>query len=239
MFNMLHYSIHSNDFNPSPDGKAHHGKIKSHRTVDIKEVVKRMITNGSTVTEPDTLAVYAELQNTLKFFLLNGFSVKLDGICTISTAISGKFDGPTDSFDNKRHAIEVGLRPDQQLKKHLNINKLMHKDSANSPVPHPVSIYNHRTASYEDTLSKGGTCTIKGRRLKCVHSQDDEGIFLIDPDTSNATKMVEISHNTARKLMFQVPDVAPGEYFLEVRSRLTKNVKKLRVGSYSGRLTVI
>jgi len=87
-------------------------------------------------------------------------------------------------------------------------------------------------------VTPGSIGTISGNRLKFSAAAADEGIFFVHA-TGNAgpVKVAAVQGNKPGQLVFLVPALPAGGYFVEVRARMT-NGQELRTGRLDSVLTV-
>jgi len=79
------------------------------------------------------------------------------------------------------------------------------------------------------TITSGNIGTINGHRLKFNPDQADEGIYFVNVDTGADLKLTIIQKNKPGQLVFLVPTVPGGQYYLEVRTRF-RDSAEIRTG---------
>ena len=77
---------------------------------------------------------------------------------------------------------------------------------------------------------------LQGSHLRFDEAMDDEGVFFIDQDKAE-TKALTILYNQPARLVFSIPELEPGTYAVEVRTRLHGS-KRLRTGRLDATLEV-
>jgi hypothetical protein len=110
------------------------------------------------------------------------------------------------------------------------------KVDAEKRAPNPNYFIDAKTSNR--TITPGGGATIKGSHLKFDEDDPKQGIFFINTDDRKVTRVDGIMRNMPSELIFQNPDLLPGNYRLEVRS-LLKNAPKISTGRLSEGLKVI
>src|SRR5699024_7875446 len=86
----------------------------------------------------------------------------------------------------------------------------------------------YTTDTTKATITPGGAARLIGKNLKFDEKDDEQGIFFVNEIGWEATRADGILRNKPGELMFQNPDLAPGNYRLEVRSILefTSQIRK-------------
>ena len=233
---MIKYGLYGNAANQK-DGQLH-GRVHHNKTISTKALIKKMVAKKTTIGEAEIVGAVSLLGDVLAESFKDGFGVTLDGVGTLTLSINGQFDGAHDSFDPERHQLNINIRPSVALVKQLNTEGDLHKEEASSPAPALNTLTDVVSKTRNEILTQGHLCTVRGYRLRFDAAQMDEGVFLIDNETQKAYKVEEVSKNMPSEIIFNVPTIDAVHVTLQVRSRLGRNVKTLRVGTLSGRLRV-
>ncbi|KKK90036.1 hypothetical protein LCGC14_2727100, partial [marine sediment metagenome] len=97
----IKYALFENNLTSDPDD--FNAVVQITTGIDTDAIIKRVLDQGSTVTEADLRASAADLVKATKSFLLEGARVHFFGLADFFPRVKGKFTGPMDSFDPARH----------------------------------------------------------------------------------------------------------------------------------------
>ena len=103
---MLKYCLRENLLTPAPDD--YMAQAADVRSYTLDEIIDLMMEKGTTLTRADvaaTLQVYGEVVSAI---IKDGSAVNTP-LMNTSMSISGVFDGANDSFDKKRHTVNLNI----------------------------------------------------------------------------------------------------------------------------------
>ncbi len=207
------YSLDRNNLN---DKGGFFARTSSHGTADLDMIAERILARGSTLSKADVLAVLYLLLEVIVDLVLEGWRVNLGGLVHLYCSIEGFFDSLEERFTPGRHKLKgvakTGARYERALKTRGRLARQVNRQI--DPIPRT---FTDLLTEAHDRFTPGGKGRLSGRWLKLDLAAPDEGVFLID-QAGQALKL-NIIHNTARLLIFDLPDVSPGSYRLEVRAR--------------------
>ena len=234
---MLKYCLRENLLTPAPDDyMAHMADVRSY-TLD--EIIDLMMEKGTTLTRADvaaTLQVYGEVVSAI---IKDGSAVNTP-LMNTSMSISGVFDGANDSFDKKRHTVNLNITAGTLLRDAVT-NVKCEKTEGVSTDPYITEVTDIVTGTVNTTLTKGGVVQLVGSRLKFDAKDTAQGIFFV-PETGEAIRAAVIAENKPARLMAIIPaDLAAGTYYIEVRTKIAeggKALKNLKTGRFAKALTV-
>jgi len=157
-----------------------------------------------------------------------------------SMSISGVFDGANDSFDKKRHTVNLNITAGTLLRDAVTKVKC-EKTEGVSTDPYITEVTDIVTGTVNTTLTKGGVVQLVGSRLKFDAKDTAQGIFFV-PETGAPVRAAVIAENKPARLMAIIPaDLAAGTYYIEVRTKIlegNKSGKTLKTGRFNKALTV-
>jgi len=223
----INYALFENHLTSDPDDYA--AQVKITGSADLEALAERMIDQGSTVTKPDILAVLEDTIKATESCLLDGYRVQLGGLCELFPRIKGVFNGITDTFDASRHRVDVGANPGVRVRKTVRVGATVTKIETIKPAPALLEYVDLGSGETNGTITSGNIGTINGHRLKFNPEQDDEGIYFVNIDTGAEVKLTAIQRNKPGQLVFLVPTVPGGQYYLEVRTRF-RDSAEIRTG---------
>ena len=234
---MLKYSLRENLLTPAPDD--YMAQAADVRSYTLDEIIDLMMEKGTTLTRADvaaTLQVYGEVVSAI---IKDGSAVNTP-LMNTSMSISGVFDGANDSFDKKRHTVNLNITAGTLLRDAVTKVKC-EKTEGVSTDPYITEVTDIVTGTVNTTLTKGGVVQLVGSRLKFDAKDTAQGIFFV-PETGNPVRAAVIAENKPARLMAIIPaDLAAGTYYIEVRTKIlegNKSGKTLKTGRFNKALTV-
>ena len=234
---MLKYCLRENLLTPAPDD--YMAQAADVRSYTLDEIIDLMMEKGSTLTRADvaaTLQVYGEVVSAI---IKDGSAVNTP-LMNTSMSISGVFDGANDSFDKKRHTVNLNITAGTLLRDAVTKVKC-EKTEGVSTDPYITEVTDIVTGTVNTTLSKGGVVQLVGSRLKFDAKDTAQGIFFV-PETGAPVRAAVIAENKPARLMAIIPaDLAAGNYYIEVRTKIlegNKSGKTLKTGRFNKALTV-
>ncbi|UTC62101.1 DUF4469 domain-containing protein [Treponema sp. OMZ 799] len=234
---MLKYCLRENLLTPAPDD--YMAQAADVRSYTLDEIIDLMMEKGTTLTRADvaaTLQVYGEVCSSL---IKDGSAVNTP-LMNTSMSISGVFDGANDSFDKKRHTVNLNITAGTLLRDAVTKVKC-EKTEGVSTDPYITEVTDIVTGTVNTTLTKGGVVQLVGARLKFDAKDTAQGIFFV-PETGNPVRAAVIAENKPARLMAIIPaDLAAGTYYIEVRTKIlegNKSGKTLKSGRFNKALTV-
>lgn len=205
------------------------------------DLVRDIIDQGSTVREPDILAVTAALKLACQRRLEQGQRVNYFGMMDFFPRIKGVFNGPTDVFDPARHHIDVGANPGSELREVVRSAATVLKVEALKPAPNPIEYRDVASDTTNDTVTPGNIGQLTGSRLKYDPSAADEGVYFVATTDGAETKVTTMQKNKPAQVVFMVPaSLRAGTYHVEVRARMGHgtSTRDLRMGRLDAVLNV-
>ncbi|AIN93157.1 DUF4469 domain-containing protein [Treponema putidum] len=221
---MLKYCLRENLLTPAPDD--YMAQATDVRSYTLDEIIDLMMEKGTTLTRADvaaTLQVYGEVVSAI---IKDGSAVNTP-LMNTSMSISGVFDGANDSFDKKRHTVNLNITAGTLLRDAVTKVKC-EKTEGVSTDPYITEVTDIVTGAVNTTLTKGGVVQLVGSRLKFDAKDEAQGIFFV-PETGEAVRAAVIAENKPARLMAIIPaDLAAGTYYIEVRTKIDMGGKKLK-----------
>jgi len=234
---MLKYSLRENLLTPAPDD--YMAQVTDVRSYTLDEIIDLMMEKGTTLTRADvaaTLQVYGEVVSAI---IKDGSAVNTP-LMNTSMSISGVFDGANDSFDKKRHTVNLNITAGTLLRDAVTKIKC-EKTEGVSTDPYITEVTDIVSGKVNEVLTKGGVVQLVGSRLKFDAKDTAQGIFFV-PETGNPVRAAVIAENKPARLMAIIPaDLAAGTYYIEVRTKYanaTKQLKTLKIGRFAKPLTI-
>ena len=234
---MLKYCLRENLLTPAADD--YMAQAADVRSYTLDEIIDLMMEKGTTLTRADvaaTLQVYGEVVSAI---IKDGSAVNTP-LMNTSMSISGVFDGANDSFDKKRHTVNLNITAGTLLRDAVTKVKC-EKTEGVSTDPYITEVKDVVSGKTNDILTKGGVVQLVGSRLKFDAKDAAQGIFFV-PETGEAVRATVIAENKPARLMAIIPaDLPAGTYCIEVRSKHSgggKPLKAVKAGRFAKPLTV-
>ena len=233
---MLKYALRENLL--TPDENDYMAQTADVRSFSLDEIIDLMMEKGSTLTKADTkaaLQVYGEVVSAL---IKDGAAVNTP-LMNTSLSISGVFNGATDSFDKKRHSVNLNLTAGPLLKDAAAKIKCEKTEAADTN-PYITEVTDLVSGKVNEVLTAGGIVQLVGSRLKFDQKDESQGIFFV-AETGEAIRATVIAENKPARLMAIIPaDLPAGNRYVEVRTKYTvggKPLKKAKIGRFTKPLT--
>ena len=224
----IHYSLYENPLTTDPDD--YNAKVSSIRTANLDDVISRMVERGSTVTRADIISVMEDFEHALKSLLIEGSNINLP-FANYSASIKGVFKGPADKFDPARHKAAVNVHTGKKIKDFFSKNAVCEKVQAILPTPNLIDFIDLSTGERNSIVTPANMGQILGSRLKFDSEVNEEGIYFIAADNTEV-KVSVIGKNKPGELMFLIPpELAAGDYILEVRASFGDSVRTGRLNA--------
>ncbi len=230
----IQYYLLNNQLSDEPNQQI--ARVQTRGKKDLDDIVRLIVTRGSTLGEPDIHGVLTELGHVILAMLEEGNAVYLP-FATFKSKIKGTFVNHNDGYDPSRHMLLPNIAKGPILKKLyggniLRVEKIDHPNNK----PELKSFVDMSSGAYNETVTPGGMGSLIGKRMRFNEEGDSEGVYLVDTTTQEATKAPFVGLNSATKQAFLIPSsLSPGEYFLEVR---VAHGEKIAIGRLDDRLTV-
>lgn len=228
----IQYALQPNPITPDPNDRT--AKVSTRETLVLGDVMKRMLKRGTMVTETDMLATLNLFFEVVTDELAEGSAVNLP-LVNLKPSIKGVFKDANDIYDSSRHKLTSASSPGVLLGKKMAAAKT-EKIASSLPGPTINAFEDINSQSQDAAITPGGIGKIVGEELKFIASQTDEGIFFID-DEGGETRVSVIASLTEGQIMFMIPQLASGDYTLEVRRAYTA-ARSIRRGTLDHVLTV-
>ncbi|MCB9104755.1 MAG: DUF4469 domain-containing protein [Anaerolineales bacterium] len=229
---MIDFGLHKNKLT---NGKEQYrATVLTKETYTLNDVIDRMVEQNTTLTRQDIMAVLDLFFYTVMMLVLEGNSV-LTPLVNLGVSIAGNFRSADDTFDRKRHKVKARVNASKVFKDKVEQQAQVQQQKPNRPMPQPGECIIPNSADNR-TLTPGGGMKLRGHNLQFDEADPQQGIFLVAEDQTR-TRVEVVLHNTARELIFLVPNtLTSGSYTLEVRVRYGND--NVRAGVLESTLSV-
>lgn len=234
---MLKYCLRENLLTAKPDD--YMAQVTDSRVFTLDDVIGRMMKRGTTVTRTDMVAIMQLYTEECSFIVEEGGTLNMPLINT-SMSITGVFEGAQDSFDPKRHTVNLNINAGTALKTALGKVKC-EKTGTTSTDPYITGV-SDKLSGTSDSVKIGSAMEIIGSRLKFDVKDSEQGVFAIAG--TNAVRCASVIENKpARLIVLLDPSVPAGDFTVEVRTKIagngSKKTKVLKKGYYRKPLTAL
>lgn len=155
--------------------------------------------------------------------VLNGFTVDA-GIGYFQARITGTFNSQQDSFDHKRHSIDVGFRSSPSVKE-LTASLDVLILQGNSIVPEITDVFD--VASKErGILTPKKMLNITGKNIMLSGENEEVGLWFINTEDESKSVKVNASEcgiNKAGMISCVIPELEPGKYILKIVTQFSRS----------------
>jgi len=227
----IKYKIRSNEMMGQPG--RHAGMVQPRDTKNLDDVIARMAQNGAAVST--ALAMLEHFFTAVESILLEGDSVNTP-LVNLHLSIRGTFEGPDDGSNPRRHRIVARATPGKRLRRVIRNRARPAKAAGGRPGPVVDEYADLNSGSCDRLVTPGGVGQLLGHHLKLDLTDPRQGLFFVGAGR-RAIPVSVVAKNNPRELLFVIPDLAPGEYRLQVRNT-QDDCEQLRSGELSPRLTV-
>ncbi|WP_455156926.1 DNA-binding domain-containing protein [Treponema socranskii] len=209
------------------------------RSYTLDEIINLMMEKGSSVTRADAAAVLQVYGEVCALLVANGAALNTP-LMNASMSISGVFDGANDSFDRRRHAVNLNMTAGTLLRDALASVKC-EKTQIASTDPYITEVKDVVSDTVNSALTKGGIVQITGSRLKFDAKDETQGIFFV-PETGVPVRATVVAENKPARLTALIPQTLDaGIRYIEIRTKLldnNKSLKTMKTGRFAKPLTV-
>ena len=234
---MLKYALRENLLTPAPDN--YMAQVADVRSYTLDEIINLMMEKGSSVTRADAAAVLQVYGEVCALLVANGAALNTP-LMNASMSISGVFDGANDSFDRRRHAVNLNMTAGTLLRDALASVKC-EKTQIASTDPYITEVKDVVSDTVNSALTKGGIVQITGSRLKFDAKDETQGIFFV-PETGAPVRATVVAENKPARLTALIPQTLDaGIRYIEIRTKLldnNKSLKTMKTGRFAKPLTV-
>ncbi len=220
---MLKYSLRENLLTPAPDD--YMAQVTDTRSYSLEEIIDLMMDKGTTLTRADVAAVLQVYGEVCSSIVADGSALNTP-LMNTALSVSGVFNGANDSFDRKRHAVNLNMTAGTLLRDAVAKVKCEKTEGASTD-PYITEVADIVSGKVNEVLTKGGVVQLTGSRLKFDQKDEAQGIFFV-PETGNPVRASVIAENKPARLMAIIPDLAAGTYYVEVRTKASGGGKPLK-----------
>lgn len=204
-------------------------RVMSERSLNIKDICESA-TNRGGANIPATAMQYATelFLKEMTHLLCDGYSVNTSYF-TASILIKGNFESPSESFNPQKHNLIFRFNQGEKLRSELSNVEV--EILGTTPFGTRITeIHDTKSGSINNLLTPNRNLKITGTKIKIAGDSDLTGIFFINIKDNNRTKVdpADIVTNYPSQLMLIIPELAPGEYIMEIATQFSPGIKNLK-----------
>ncbi|HYG38328.1 MAG TPA: DNA-binding domain-containing protein [Cytophagales bacterium] len=218
--------------NISSENSKYYARVSPYKSMTLDDIVEDMKEKGTGSSETDMRATLQLFFESVTKMVSNGYNVNLP-VANFKPGISGLFDDLTDVFDPARHSLKVNVTTGYMPLAGMR-DVVVEKVKSTLPKPDLIAFSDINSGLTNERITSNGIGTILGNELKFNPENPEEGVFFVNGTT---TRVEVLAARTEGKLMFSIPQLAPGSYALEVRKGY-KTTNEIRKGALSELLIV-
>jgi hypothetical protein len=198
---------------------------------------------GSAISENDMRSVFLHFEDLLARYLPDGQQIKTPiGTFSMSmrqerSANSSSESGLTAERKIAPDTLGIRVRADREfiakMKRSINIQVVKAPDTQ---APSIYRVVNTEKEGIQNAGSAGDVLPLSGHMLSFLKSDGNQGVFFIHGEEGTEERAYSYSRIGNKILNFKVPELSPGAYRLEVRTKPSGS--EIRVGIYASSFTV-
>jgi hypothetical protein len=232
---MVNYSTHPNLLTERQDDFAAQTHSKS--SLNMDDIIVLMEKRGSTTTKTDALAVLNDFHETVKSATISGSTVNTP-LFNTSFSITGVFNGAMDSFDPKRHKLNVKISKGTLLRA-IEKDIKPRKINVDAPRPHIKEVIDSITGKIDLELTSDGIVVINGYNIKIAGSNPACGLYFVEADGTEIKATVFVQNDPSR-LVAKIPILSEGDCRIKIITQYSggKDLKNPKTMIYDKVFTV-
>jgi hypothetical protein len=216
-------------------------RVSSERTLSVEDICASATSRGGADIPAAAMSHGVNLfLKELSYQLCNGFSVNT-GYFTASPLIKGVFNSTDEKFDATKHSVVFQFNQGDTLRKELSNVSVEIQGVADSSIS-ILQVTDVKSGSVNDQITPNRNLKIKGYKLKLAGDNANVGVYFVNKDTAERTKVdaSDIVTNNPSELVIVIPALKAGAYTLEVTSQYSVGalLKEPRTASFDKALTV-
>ena len=212
-------------------------RIVNRTTIPFHKLLSEM-EKTTAIRRGDHRLSLKQLERSLVEYMTSGNAVQTS-FGTFKVSIRGSFKDLEEDFrpgaSTNNHSVKIMFTPSPEFAAEVE-SKLETERVDEASLKYPtVRSYENKSTPAGKKHHSTNILIFKGINLKFDEAAEDEGVFWTDKD-GNSVRTDCLTVITAKKLHFQIPELAPGEYTVSIATRLGNH--KLRSASLDDLFTV-
>jgi len=190
-------------------------QIIPHQTVNVEDICSLINSsdNAGDKSQLDAWKINLFLKQMVNL-LANGYIVNT-GYFTARVNIKGSFRSKGEKFNPDKHSVTFKFTQghiSREMLQDIHV-EIESNNSANSGID---QVRDTTSNSLNELLTPGRNLEIKGTKLKLIGNPSEIGLYFINQQTGEQTKVpeVDIVINENNHLLIMTPDLVPGTYHI-------------------------
>lgn len=131
--------------------------ITNSKSINMDDIINLMVSEGTGLTRPQTLAYFEKFKQAIRFYLEQGYSVNTP-LVRFRPSITGGFRNSSDRFDPSRHRIMMRANAGTYIKE---VETVVQPVFANIDyhIPIPYQLVDAATNLSNKSITAGSKCT--------------------------------------------------------------------------------
>ncbi|WP_461255447.1 DNA-binding domain-containing protein [Treponema sp. R80B11-R83G3] len=209
---------------PSAEG-AYLARTVSEASLNIEQVCAALKNRGGFTGDYEDLINYVkEFFDEAAYQLCDGFAVNT-GYYSIHPNIGGTFNNAAEMHDHKKHPISFRFRIQNKLRRLAENIKVEVEGIAdvNGWIDEFIDV---EADSINHVVTSGNQFIIHGHKIKVAGDNPGVGVFFLDEEGNNPTKVTKQAENTSSKIIGIIPPTPGSPLQLEIRTQYTGSSDK-------------
>jgi hypothetical protein len=213
----------------------------SERALSVTDVCETAVSRGEADIPASVMEHAVNLfHKELGYQLCDGFSVNT-GWYTAGPQVRGVANSPKEQYDSEKHTLLFEFRQGSLLRKELeNVDiEILGVADTDAAI---IQVTDVKTGSVNDLLTPNRILKIAGYKIKVAGGNAANGIYFVNQDTAERTKVndSDIATNNPSELIVMIPELAAGTYRVEVTTQYAVSLllKEPRTTVFDKTLTV-
>lgn len=219
-------------------------RVNTLRSVSLGDIARAIAAERTEYREETIAHIAGLISEKIQHFVCEGCTVAT-GATLLVPAITGTFTGEGGAFDPSRNRCTVNAVPSQELRRRMaGVAPVFSGHVRRQGGARIALVTDTPTGRTDGTLTAGGIVEVRGRKIRCLNA-DGTGpgrVCFVRADTGEEAAVVSsLAVNTHGRLIFNLPDLEEGHYFLRIETHYSSpdtRLKSMRFIEYPLPLTV-
>ncbi len=203
-------------------------KVKAGNMVTTEDIARALQEEGTEFQLETLVDILNRGDRIIRNKLLAGFSVGT-GVFYAYPSVTGVWRDKSETFDDSRHKVGVNFQLSAALRegvKQVGVEVL----GVSSAGPEISVVTDTWTGELNGLITPDEVVSVKGRNIQIAGEDEGNGIRFIRVDDGARTEveMRRLTENKPSSLSFRVPELLPGDYYLELTTQFSASNSLLK-----------
>ncbi len=196
------------------------GRVRITGTLHNTEVAQRIV-NERTEYRLETIENILNLADSKKVEIIAEGKSLVDGVGQYMLNISGSFEGENPTFDSEKHKLGITYTPSKSMLDALKRITVDPRLAKTGPVINTIT--DSTTGAVNSQITSGGPAIIEGNLMLLKGDDPTIGIYFVPENGGEAVKVSMVVTNTKSQIIFIIPTLTDGQYFVRVTTQAGAN----------------